>query len=289
MTQNSMAQLDPPKTQLLKWIGNKQRSAQVIVSTFPRRYGTYYEPFLGAGAVLATLAPSNAVASDCYPPLIEIWVGVKNDPETVVGWYQKRWDEFHSGDRRERYKTILDRFNASPNGPDLLFLCRSCYGGVIRFRKADGFMSTPIGPHDPISPVSFRRRVEEWAPRIQGCDFRVSDYRDVLAAAGDGDLVYCDPPYSHSQSILYGAQDFSFATLVDSIESAKQRGVVVALSIDGHKRGGQQPLEIPLPDGLFETEVLIDKGSSMLRRFQLHGRTSVGEGVADRLLLTSSK
>ncbi len=46
----------PFKTQLLKWIGNKQRFAHEIVSYFPRQFGTYYEPFLGSGAVLATLA-----------------------------------------------------------------------------------------------------------------------------------------------------------------------------------------------------------------------------------------
>jgi len=36
------------------------------------------------------------------------------------------------------------------------FLCRACYGGVVRFRKADGYMSTPVGIHDPILPESLR-------------------------------------------------------------------------------------------------------------------------------------
>ena len=34
-----------------------------------------------------------------------------------------------------------------------------------------------------------------------------------MSKAQKGDLVYCDPPYSHTQSILYGAQSFSLERL----------------------------------------------------------------------------
>lgn len=42
---------------LLKWVGNKQRFASEIVSYFPLEFGSYFEPFVGSGGVLATLAP----------------------------------------------------------------------------------------------------------------------------------------------------------------------------------------------------------------------------------------
>jgi len=107
-----------------------------------------------------------------------------------------------------------------------------------------------------------------------------------MAKATAGDLVYCDPPYSHSQAILYGAQSFSFERLLDAIRACKERGVLVALSIDGVKRSGKDTCELPLPPGLFERELLIDTGRSMLKRFQMNGRSLEGEVVADRLLLT---
>jgi len=44
--------------------------------------------------------------------------------------------------------------------------------------------------------------------------------------------------------------------------------------------------DLPIPVGLFEQEVFIDCGRSMLRRFQMGGRTLETEKVADRLLLT---
>jgi DNA adenine methylase len=43
---------------------------------------------------------------------------------------------------------------------------------------------------------------------------------------------------------------------------------------------------VPIPEGLFRREVLIDCGRSMLRRFQMNGRTLEREVVADRLMLT---
>ena len=65
---------------LLKWIGNKQRFAPEIVSYFPPEFGNYFEPFVGSGGVLATLAPERAFASDSFAPLIEIWQTLSGNP-----------------------------------------------------------------------------------------------------------------------------------------------------------------------------------------------------------------
>lgn len=101
-----------------------------------------------------------------------------------------------------------------------------------------------------------------------------------------GDLVYCDPPYTYSQTILYGAQAFSLADLLSAIYDCKRRGVFVALSIDGTKRSGDLLCDHKIPDGLFEREVMVHCGRSMLRRFQLPGQTLESEEVSDRLLLS---
>jgi len=276
----------PPKGQLLKWIGNKHRFAADIVSYFPPDFGTYYEPFLGSGAVLATLAPERAVASDSFKPLMDIWQTLRESPQTLKHWYEERWKAMERGKKEDVYEKVKAAYNAHPNGADLLFLCRACYGGVVRFRQVDGYMSTPCGIHAPISPESFSRRVDEWHQRTKGTTFMHMKYERAMDMTKAGDLVYCDPPYSHTQSILYGAQSFSLKYLLEVIQRCKKRGVYVALSIDGSKRSGDNICELPIPDGLFEREIFIDCGRSMLKRFKMEGQQLHGEVVADRLLLT---
>ncbi len=278
--------ITPPAGQLLKWIGNKQRFAAQIVSNFPKTFGTYYEPFLGSGAVLATLAPEKAVGSDGFKPLMEIWQSLKTDPSLLKKWYADRWKKMETGNRVEMYEQIKASYNANPNGADLLFLCRACYGGVVRFRLFDGYMSTPCGIHKPIPPQSFARRVDEWYERTKGTRFLLFSYEEAMGRAKKGDLVYCDPPYAHSQSILYKAQTFELDHLFEVIDKSKSRSVRVALSIDGLKKSGDVNCEIRVPHGLFKREIFINCGRSMLRRFQMEGKSLEMEVVADRLLLT---
>lgn len=275
-----------PRTQLIKWVGNKQKFAETIASHFPEHFNRFFEPFLGSGAITGTLAPKDAIASDVFSPLMEIWTTLKESPEELISWYAARREGLTPENKKEIYAEVLSSFNKNPNGADFLFLTRSCYGGVVRFRKADNYMSTPCGAHTPISVESFRRRVEEWSIRMENVEFRCMDYSQAFEMAHEGDLIYCDPPYSHSQAILYGAQAFSLSDLIEQIAVAKKKGVFVALSIDGTKKSGDILCDIPTMEGVFERELFISLGGSMLKRFQLDGGTTHGEQVSDRLLLT---
>jgi len=288
MTQLSLGMptaVAPFKSQLLKWIGNKQRFAHEIVSFFPPRFNSYFEPFLGSGAVLATLAPPRAVASDSFGPLIDIFKTLQEDPGLLKRWYFDYWVKLAIYGKEQLYEEVKSSFNSNPNAADLLFLSRSCYGGVIRFRK-DGFMSTPCGSHNPIDPQSFNKRVDAWSERTCGTEFKHMDYRLAMNLAQKGDVVYCDPPYTDTQSILYGAQSFNLKDLIGQISECKSRGVAVALSIDGTKRSGKVAIDLPIPNGLFEREVFVNCGRSMLKRFQMEGQSLESEIVKDRLLLT---
>ncbi|MCL4393747.1 MAG: Dam family site-specific DNA-(adenine-N6)-methyltransferase [Chloroflexi bacterium] len=278
--------IQPFSTPLLKWIGNKQRYAAEIISHFPSSFGTYIEPFLGSGGVLGTLAPTNGIGSDSFKPLMEIWETLQQSPETLKEWYSERWERMKRGSKIETYEEVKAAYNARPNGADLLFLSRACYGGVVRFRQTDGYMSTPCGIHKPISPGAFSRRVDEWRQRTRGTAFYCMEYESAMEMAKPGDLIYCDPPYKYSQSILYKAQSFDLVHLLKVIDRCRVRGVYVAMSIDGSKRSGTVQLDLPIPSGLFKREVTIACGPSMLKRFQMEGKTLESDNVSDRLFLT---
>jgi DNA adenine methylase len=282
-SQNLLWSTKPPK-QFLKWIGNKQRFAAEIASYAPEGFNRYFEPFVGSGAVLGTIAPAIGLAGDNHPQLIGMWKLLQAKPESLLEHYKKCRHDFLKSPKTA-YERTKASYNASPNPYDLLFLCRSCYGGVVRFRR-DGYMSTPVGPHRPISSEELRHRMDGWRGRLRGTQFSVAHFSETMQQATAGDLVYCDPPYSYSQAILYGSQTYRIDELWQSIDRCRRVGAKVILSLDGKKKSGKFTAQFDIPDDLFQRQIMINCGRSMLRRFQRAGETLEDEVVHDRLLLT---
>lgn len=233
---------------LLKWIGNKQRFAETIISYMPETFNNYYEPFLGSGAVMAELLNmdttqlfphfQHAYGSDVLPFLIDIFEIVKETPDVLIKYYKKEITEYYQNPN-SKYDEIRNRFNKNHNAHDFCLLSRTCYSGVIRFRKADGYMSTPRGPHNPIKPETFEKRVWKW-----------------------NELLW------------------------QKIAECKERGAKVILSINGMRNSKQTDISITPPTGLFERRLLINCGTSMIDRLQNTGKKMKEKAVDDQLLLT---
>ena len=285
LSQHDRVPVQPFNVQLLKWVGNKQKQAPDIIMRFPRSYNTYIEPFLGSGGVLGVLAPKKAIAADIFAPLMGIWHTLREDKDLLKRQYADRYALISVCGKKEAYAKVLESYNRSPNSADFVFLTRACYGGVVRFRKDNGFMSTPCGAHSPISPAKFAERVDIWYQRTSGTKFITQDFTESFAAAKKGDLIYCDPPYSDSQSILYGSQAFRLSDLFAEMKRASERGVFIALSIDGTKYSGKKICDVDIPSNLFVREESVLVGRSMLKRFQMNGQSLEKHEVTDRLLL----
>ena len=281
---------------LLKWIGNKQRFANTLVSYMPSSFKNYYEPFLGSGAVLAELLMQDATSmfphfehaygSDVLSFLIDIFNSIKDNPKEIVEYYSKEITAYYENPETQ-YEVIRDRFNQNHNAFDFCLLSRTCYSGVIRFRKADGYMSTPRGPHKPISPSTFEQRVNLWSGLIQKkAEFSVESFETAMSKPQCGDIVYCDPPYTHSQGIIYGAQAFNVERLWGKIAECKDRGAYVMLSINGTRESKKKDISVDIPSGLFERELIVNCGTSMIDRLQNSGKGMTDEVVHDKLLLT---
>ena len=228
---------------------------------------------------------THSYASDILPFLIDIFNIVKYDPQQIKDYYSKEIESYYK-DPNNKYNEIRDRFNSNHNALDFCLLSRTCYSGIIRFRKADGYMSTPKGPHNPIKPETFSKRVDLWHDLIKNSTFSTMSFEECMDKAQPGDVVYCDPPYTHSQSIIYGAQTFNIETLFNKIAECKARGVYVMLSINGTRESNKKDISITPPIDLFEREIFVNCGTSMIDRLQNAGQTMQNEVVHDKLLLT---
>jgi site-specific DNA-adenine methylase len=69
------------------------------------------------------------------------------------------------------------------------------------------------------------------------CEFISGDFEDVIARAGDGDVVFCDPPYDPLPGTAgftrYSGAHFTFEDqirLVEALVSARSRGAYVVIT-----------------------------------------------------------
>src|SRR5437879_201269 len=80
----SLRSYSPQATPFLKWAGGKTQLLTQFDPFFPKEFGTYFEPFLGGGAVFFHLRPDRAILSDTNPELINVFQVVRDDRERLI-------------------------------------------------------------------------------------------------------------------------------------------------------------------------------------------------------------
>ncbi|QDU97673.1 Dam family site-specific DNA-(adenine-N6)-methyltransferase [Lignipirellula cremea] len=259
---------------LIKWTGGKRSQASRIAALLPP-FGRYFEPFLGGGALLYLTATPGAVAGDAYPPLIDLWKLLRDEPQKVVAAYRRDWKKLtaeldrlgpQAAAKGERlpahYYAVRDRFNRRPNPLDLNLLLRTCVNGIVRFNDQGEFNNSFHLSRRGMEPDRFAKVVEAWRPLLGQVDFVCQDYADTVAAAGAGDLVYFDPPYAGNRQRYTADLDLDrfFGVLAD----LNQRGVHWALSFDGSR--GDKDLTHAVPPELYRQQLRLDTGASAVNK-----------------------
>src|SRR6266478_7972444 len=69
---------------LLKWPGSKRMLIRFLLPKLPRQFNSYYEPFMGSGALFFALQPKWAFLSDKNRELITTYKEVRKRPEAVI-------------------------------------------------------------------------------------------------------------------------------------------------------------------------------------------------------------
>ena len=63
----------------VKWAGGKRQIMNELLKYVPEEYNTYYEPFVGGGALLFELSPKKAVISDSNTELMNVYKCLKDE------------------------------------------------------------------------------------------------------------------------------------------------------------------------------------------------------------------
>lgn len=201
-------------------------------------FDVYAEPFLGGGALFRALQPlglldgRRVVLSDWSPDTLVAWCGIRDDIETTTKSLDEmsgRYAEYEPAERGAMFYAQRSAWNSGHRtAARHIFLRQTCFNGLWRVNKTGGF-NVPWGKY-----VKFR--VPEELPRLsaalQSVELHVSRANDMLAKAGPGWLVYCDPPYVE-EFAQYTADGFSHddqVELVRACAKAAGRGARVVYS-----------------------------------------------------------
>lgn len=232
----------------LKWAGGKGALLPQLRQfvPFPLEGQTYYEPFLGAGAVFFALAPPRAVLSDINRSLVETFCMVKTHPAELID----QLGRLPSNPSRDDYYELRELFNRLRStaisgsleererlASLFIWLNRTCFNGLYRVNSAGDF-NVPFG--DPVKPIlidASRVRAASRALRRSKAELVVGDYEVVLRGAVSGDIVYLDPPYEplSETSAFTGYTDTGFGRdeqvrLSEVVKSLVSRGCRIVLS-----------------------------------------------------------
>ena len=247
----------------IKWSGSKRSQAPEIISYFPKDIGTYYEPFLGSGAILGHLAPAKAVCADINAPLIELWKTIQTNPSKVSTDYKKKWNKLQQDGHTYFYK-IRDQFNRRQSPLDFLFLTRTCVNGLIRYNKKGEFNNSLHHTRKGIHPDRLEKIISDWSDVIKNYKFSSQSYELTTKDAKTGDFIYLDPPYFNTGTRYFGTIDYE--RFINYLESLNNKGIRYALSYDG-KRGDESYI-VSIPKKLYKRHIMLHSGNSTFGKVQ---------------------
>ena len=193
----------------VKWLGGKRTQAEQIVSYFPEDGYSYFEPFLGGGAVFfeafwREMIGGSARLSDVNGELVTAWKGVGSDFRRVLAFVEDLFvDSLEFYNRLRAFDpTEADEVFVAAR---MIWLNRMCFNGLYRTNKAGGFNAT-YAPPEKRSKGSGLVNIERV---LKGAAFALAEtkadlmtepfekalYGYEIPDPEEGDLVYLDPPY----------------------------------------------------------------------------------------------
>ncbi len=178
---------------LLKWAGGKRQLAVTILSRLPERIDTYYEPFVGGGAVFFALAAEQrfrrAVLSDRNPELVCVYLAVQSDVESVIDELSRMR---HTEAEYYRIRELRPR-SAARRAARVIYLNKTGYNGLYRVNRSGQF-NVPFGRYE--NPrICDADNLRLAARALERVEIGVGDFAATAERARPGDAVYFDPPY----------------------------------------------------------------------------------------------
>jgi DNA adenine methylase len=226
----------------VKWAGGKRQLLAELEKSFPKQFGTYFEPFLGGGALLFDLLAKKpnlkCSVSDLNSDLVLAYVTIRDKLGRLIESLENHSKNYHKDStgyyyevRKQEPKSQIEKVSR------LLFLNKTCFNGLYRV-NSKGKFNVPLGRYTNPNIVN-RENLTTVSKFLQSDKIKIScrDFESILNDAKKGDFVYFDPPYQPVSDTAnftsYTHRDFTeddLQRLADLANQLNSKGSHVLLS-----------------------------------------------------------
>lgn len=185
----------------VKWAGGKTQLLDRIRELMPKEYNHYYEPFIGGGALLFSVAPKNFTINDFNSELVQAYKCFTNEDDFKklverLDYHQKHHSEEYYYEVREmdKYSDFLN-LPAYERAARMIYLNKSCFNGLYRV-NSKGFFNVPSGKKRKVVCYE-KENLEKIRKFFSNSRFEIlnGDFQNAVKNVRHGDFVYFDPPY----------------------------------------------------------------------------------------------
>ncbi|EEV1873632.1 Dam family site-specific DNA-(adenine-N6)-methyltransferase [Escherichia coli] len=216
---------------IFKWAGGKFGVLEQIFRYLPEGK-RLIEPFVGGGAVFMNAGYKENLLNDVNADLINFYKTLQREERSLITLAHRFFQDYNT---QEGYLAVRNAFNKQVyddlhRAAAFLFLNRHCFNGLTRYNQAGEFN---VGYGKYKTPYFPLQEMEAFLGAEGRSEFVCGDFAAVIEAAGEGDVIFCDPPYESLPNTEgftnYSGHDFKF-------EEQKR---LVSLLTDAHRRGAK--------------------------------------------------
>lgn len=221
----------------VKAVGGKTFLAPEILRRLPAKINTYYEPFVGGGAIFFALAAEGrfkrAVIGDANEELMIAYEAITVNVEAVIRALKEHvYEEKHYYEVRAQKPRTMGSINRAAR---FIYLNKTCFNGLYRVNRKGEF-NVPFGSYTNPT-ICDEENLRACSVALKRVTFTSLDFEKTVLVAKRGDAIYNDSPYVPvsvtANFTTYTAGGFSLSDqerLRDVAKSLDARGVHVLLS-----------------------------------------------------------
>lgn len=226
----------------VKWAGGKRQVIDKLKLYAPDKYNTYYEPFVGGGALLFELSPRKAVINDYNEELMNIFNCIKDETKFTKMCNELNHHETnHSEDyyyeirNKDRDKAKFKRMADYKRAARTIYLNKACFNGLYRVNSKNEF-NVPFGKKIKVNTYEGQNLgIIHSYLNFNDITILNTDFEEAVKTAKKNDFIYFDPPYDSEKQIFTSYTENGFGKdeqirLAKVYKELADRGCYVMLS-----------------------------------------------------------